>query len=221
MRCSLPLADVAQEIRRGGGPWRLGVGPADVNSGVVVGATRPRSAVRLDVDRGGHVELARAGAVARLPDGEERGEALAVGRRQRRLDGIERMRQRTRDPVGVQVGRALLDVGVVRLEELVVVRGDAEAEHVNRLRLAAKPRRQLDRDEHVGAIGDLQAAVDRGVIGDRDEVHAAPLGELMDLLRMRRALGQAEVPLDTELREPRSGGVAMQVHPGGGVRAHR
>ena len=67
------------------------------------------------------------------------------------------------------------------------------------LRLAAKPDGELLGDEDVVAIGDLEAAVDRVVIGDRHEVHVPPLGELVDLLRRRRALGKAEASLDAEL----------------------
>ena len=59
----------------------LGEGAADVDAGVVVGAADAGAAVGLDVDRGGEVELAGAGAVADLPDREELGQAAAVARR--------------------------------------------------------------------------------------------------------------------------------------------
>jgi hypothetical protein len=39
------------------------------------------------------------------------------------------------------------------------------------------------------------------VVGDRDEVHPPPLGELVDLLGRGRALGKAERSLDPEPRE--------------------
>ena len=99
----------------------------------------------------------------------------------------------------VQVLGARLEVAVVRLQPGVVVGRDPEAEHVDRLRLAPEPGGQLLGDEDVGPIGELEAAVDRVVIGDRHEVHAAPLGELVDLLRRRGALGKAEAALDAEL----------------------
>jgi hypothetical protein len=85
----------------------------------------------------------------------------------------------------------------------VIVGCDPEAEQVDGLRLAAEPRGELLGDEDVVAVRDLEAAVDRVVIGDRHEVHAAPLGELVDLIRRRRALGKPEAALDPELRDLR------------------
>ena len=85
------------------------------------------------------------------------------------------------------------------------------AEHVHGLRLAPEAGGQLLGDEHVGPVGDLQHAGDRVVIGDRHEVHPAALGQLVDLLGRRRALGQPERALDAELRELRRGRVAVQV----------
>ena len=79
------------------------------------------------------------------------------------------------------------------------------------LRLAAEPGGQLLGDEHVRAVGDLEHAVDRVVVGDRHEVHAAPLRELVDLLRRRGALGQPERALHAEPRLLRGGRVAVQV----------
>ena len=76
-------------------------------------------------------------------------------------------------------------------------------------------RGQLLGDEHVGAVGDLQRAVDRVVVGDGHEVHAAALGQRVDLLGRRGALGQAERALDAELGDRRGGRVAVQVGPGG------
>jgi hypothetical protein len=124
------------------------------------------------------------------------------------------------DLVGVQVLRAGLDVAVVLLQPGVIVRGDPEAEQVDDLRLPAEPDGELLGDEDVVAIGDLQAAVDRVVIGDRHEVHAASLRELVDLLGWRRALGKAEAPLDSELGDLGGGGVAVQIDPGGRYGVH-
>src|SRR5919198_463087 len=64
-------AHVGEVLVPGVGDRRLGEGASDVDPGVVVRAADPGTAVRLDVDRRRRVELARAGAVARLPDGEE------------------------------------------------------------------------------------------------------------------------------------------------------
>ncbi len=90
--------------------------------------------------------------------------------------------QRAGDLALVHVGGAELDVAAVGLQPLVVLGRDPVAEHVHRLRLAAEVRGQLLGDEHVGAVGDLQHAGDRVVVGDRHEVHPAALGQLVDLL---------------------------------------
>ena len=75
-----------------------------------------------------------------------------------------------------------LEVAGLRLQPLMVVGRDPVTEHVDRLRLAREPGGQLLGDEDVVAVGDLEAAVDRVVVGDRHEVHPPPLGELVDLL---------------------------------------
>jgi hypothetical protein len=117
---------------------------------------------------------------------------------QRRSNRVEGVRQCAGDRVAGEVLGACLDIAAVLLQPLVVARRDVEAEHVNRLRLAAKVRCQLLRDEHVVAIGDLERPVDRVVIGDCHEVHSATLGELVSLLRFRRTLGQPECSLHAE-----------------------
>jgi hypothetical protein len=178
---------------------------------MVVGAADAGAAVRVDVDGGRQVELGRARAVAYLPDREELRQAPAVARRERRPDGVEGMRQRARDRVLVQVGGDDLDVAGVRLQPVVVVLCDAQAEDVHELRLATEASGELLRDERVRAVGDLQCAGDRVVVGHRHEVHAAPLGQRIDILRRSRALGQPERALHPEARDLRGGGVDVQV----------
>ena len=219
-RCRAAGAHVAEQLVPGVGRRRLGERPPDVDPGVVVGAGDAGAAVGLHIDGGGRVELAGSRAVARLPHPEELGEAAAVARRQRRLDGVEGVRQRAGDLVLVQVLGDLLDVVGVRLQPVVVVGGDGVAEDVHRLGLGLEPRRQLFGDEHVGAVGDLEHAGDRVVVGDRHEVHPATLGQRVDLLGRRGALGQAERALDPELRKLRGGRVAVQVGPARGANVH-
>jgi len=89
----------------------------------------------------------------------------------------------------VEVLGALLDVAVVALQPLVVVGRDAQAEHVHGLRLATEADCQLLGDEHVAPVVYLQDTADGVVVGDRHEVHAPPLGELVDLLGRSGALG--------------------------------
>jgi hypothetical protein len=190
---------VGEELGRRPGPWGLRVRPPDVDARVVVGTADSRAAVRLDVDERRQVELLRPRPVARLPDREQLGQAAPVAGRQRRLDGVEGVRQRARDLVIPEVAGARLDIAVVRLEPLVVVRRDPVAQHVHGLWLAPEPDRQLLGDERVSELVELERTRDRVVIGDRHEVHPPPLGELVDLLGWRRALREPERPLDTKL----------------------
>ncbi len=206
-----PGSQVGEELLGGRGAGSARPGSPDVDAGVVVGAPDSGSAARVDVDGGRHVELAGPGAVAGLPGIEETGEQAAVPRLQRGGDGVEGMGERAGDLVPVQVLRAFLDVPRVGLQPLVVGGGDAEAEHVDGLGLAAEGGGQLLRDEGIRSVRDLQRALDRVVVGDRHEVHPPPLGELVDLGRWRGALGQPGAPLDPELRELRGRRVAMEV----------
>ena len=210
-----PAPQVREELARCRRLRRLGVGAPDVDAGVVVAAADADPVTGRDVHRGGPVELGRPGAVADLPDREQRGQALAVARAERRADRVVGVGQGADDVALVHVGGAQLEVAAVGLQPLVVLGRDPVAEDVHRLGLAAEARGQLLRDEHVGAVGDLEDAVDRVVVGDRHEVHAAALGQRVDLLWRGRALGQAERPLDAELRDLRGGGVAVQVGPAG------
>ncbi len=214
--------DVVEEVapRRAG--RRLRERAADVDAGVVVGAADAGAAVGLDVDLGGRVELRRARAVARLPDREQLREAAAVARQQRRLDGVERVGERAGDLAPEKLFGDGLHVAGERLQTLVVVRGDAPDEDVHGLWLAAKPGGELLGDERVVvALGELERAVDRVVIGDRHEAHATALGEVVDLLRRRGAFRQPERALDAELGDRRGGRVAVQVDPAGRGGGHR
>jgi hypothetical protein len=181
---------------------------------VVVGAADAGAAVRLDVDDGGHIELRGPRPVADLPDREQLRQAAAVALGQGRADVVERMRQGAGDLVLVKVGGAGLDVAGVCLQPLVVPGSDPVTEDVNRLGLAGEAGGQLLGDEAVGTAGQLQAAVDRVVVGDRDEVHPAALRQLVDLLRWRRALRQPQRSLDPEPRELRGGGMTVHVNSG-------
>ena len=68
-------------------------------------------------------------------------------------------------------------------------------------------------DEHVGQVSEGQGAVDRVVIGDRHEVHAPALGQLVDLDRLGGAFRNFQRTLHSELGDVRGGGVHMQVGP--------
>ena len=212
--CGVAGAQVGEKLFRRGGRGRLRERAADVHAGVIVGAADAGAAVRLGVDRGGHVQLRRARAVSHLPDRKELGQAAAVARCQRRVDVVERVRERGGDLVLGKVRGAGLQIAGVCLQPLVVSGGDPITEDVNRLGLAGEASGQLLGDEAIGTIGELETAVDRVVVGDRDEVHPPPLGQLVNLFRGRRTLGQPQRALNPEPRELRGGGMAMHVNSG-------
>ena len=117
------------------------------------------------------VQLRGARAVSHLPDAEELREAPAVARAKRRGDREERMCESTGDFALCEVLRAALEVGRAGLKLGVVLGRDAEAQDMDRLLLAAEAGGELLGGEDVGPVGDLEAAVDRVVVGDRHEVH--------------------------------------------------
>jgi hypothetical protein len=80
-----------------------------------------------------------------------------------------------------------------------MVRGDAVAKDVYGLRLALEVRGQFLGDERVGQMIERQRAIDRVVVGDRHEVHASRLRQLVDLERGGGAFGDAQRALDPEL----------------------
>jgi hypothetical protein len=213
-RFSIAALEVGKKLFRRRGRGRLGEGAADVDAGVVVGAANADAAVGLDVDGSGHVQLGGARAVADLPDRKQLRQRAPMAPRQRRGDVEEGVRQSANDSLLVKVCGAGLDIAGMCLQPLVVSGSDPVTQDVNRLGLAGEAGGQLLGDEAIGTIGQLKATVDRVVVGDRDEVHAAPLCQRVDLLRRRRALGQPQRPLDAQLREVRSGGVAMHVDAG-------
>ena len=204
-------AHVGEELLRCGGLRGLGPRAPDVDPGVVVRAADPDPPVGVDVDGGRQIELPGARAVADLPDREQLREPTPVAGGERRLDGVERVGERARDLVLVQVGGDRLDVARVGLQPVVVGGRDAEAQHVHRVRLAAEARGQLLGHERVGTAGDLEDAGDRVVVGDRHEVHAAALGQGVHLFGRRGALGQPQLALDPELRHLGGRRVTMQV----------
>ncbi len=209
-----PGAHVGEELRGAARGRGLRPGASDVHPRVVVAAADARAVERGYIGGRRAVELAGARAVAYLPDRERVREAPAVARGEGGADGVVGVGQRAHALAGAQVLRALLHIPAVRLQPLVVGGVDPVAEHVHRRpRLAAEVGGELLGDEHVGALGDLQHAGDRVVIGDRHEVHPAPLGQLVDLLRRGRALGQPHRPLHPQARDLRGRGVAVHVHP--------
>jgi hypothetical protein len=75
-----------------------------------------------------------------------------------------------------------------------------------------EPAGQLFADEHVVARGDALRALDRVVVGDRDEVHPAALGLGVNFVGGAVALGQ-EIALSTT-SAARFGGFAVAVQVG-------
>ena len=185
-------ADVGEKLVGRRRPRGLRERAPDVDAGVIVRSPDRGAPVGLDVDERRQVELLGSRAVAGLPDREQLREPASVPRGQRRFDGIERVRERRRDLVRAEVLGARLDVVVVGLEPLVIVRGDPVTEDVDGLGLTLEPDGQLLGDERVRKVLERQRAGDRVVIGDRDEIHPATLGEFVDLFGWGGAFGQVQ-----------------------------
>jgi hypothetical protein len=69
---------------------------------------------------------------------------------------------------------------------------DAPEQQVHLALVFGEPAGELFADDHVGLVRDLQRAVDRVVVGQRDEVHAAPLGLRAHVGGAAVALGAAD-----------------------------
>src|SRR4029077_2719837 len=100
---------------------------------MVVGATDPGAAARVDVDGGGHVQLRGARPVADLPDREQLRQPAPVAPCEWRRNVEEGVREGAGDPVLVQVCGTGLDVAGVGLQPLMVPGSDPVTENVDRL----------------------------------------------------------------------------------------
>ena len=129
---------------------------------------------------------------------EEQHELLDVREREPVIDAVERMRDGVREVFRGEIFLQLEDVLAPRLQFPVLPRIDAPHEHVDFATGVGKARAHLLAEERARAAGDLEAAVDRVVVGDRDEVHAPRVQRVVERGRRGVAVGQthaAEEPL--------------------------
>ena len=191
---------------------RPGVG--DVDRAVVVGAAgeRDRPGVhRLEVvptgqlrevpvrrrsrdPAGDEVRVLRPGAVPPLPDREEEHHPLDVPRRERRPHPVQRVRERVHEAALAEEGDELVDRAAVGLKVGVVLLGQVPHEDVQRRRVLGEAGRDLDREEGVLEVRDPQRALDRVVVGDRDEVHPPSPRHAVDALRLGERLPEPRAP---------------------------
>ena len=102
---------------------------------------------------------------------EEQNQPLEMRGLQFAVDAVKRMRHRMHDRLALQIGLQLEDV-VARAHDLCVLRfRDSPNQQVNLAGIVREISRDLLADESVRQVGDLQAALDRVVIGDGDEIH--------------------------------------------------
>ncbi len=187
-----------QELSRGARRGGLGERAPDVESGVVVGSTDSDAAVRLDVEGGRRIELSWPRAVARLPGGKQLCEHAAVTGRERGGDVEERVGERTRDLVPMQVIGTGHDVALMCLQPLVVLGRNPPAQHVDGLGLLGEPGGQLLGYKDIRLVGDREDAGDRVVVGDRDEVHPPSFGQFVHLPGRGSAFRKRNGALDLE-----------------------
>ena len=122
------------------------------------------------------------------------------------------MVRRREDLLFAQVGVQVVDVLAPLLDLGVLALVDAEDVDVDPLARVGEPGLDLLRDEEVFEVRLLvqkvQATVDRVVIGQRDEVHPALLGETVDVLGSVVRVARVR---DAEVLERRIDGVAVEV----------
>jgi hypothetical protein len=119
------------------------------------------------------VRLLRPGAVAAFPDPEQQHHPLDVRSRQRCSHPVERMRERVREPALAQERDQLVHGRAVRLQVAVVLLPKVPDEHVQRHGVLGELRRHLDGEKRPGLVRYPQRALDRVVVADRGEGHAA------------------------------------------------
>jgi hypothetical protein len=213
----------------------LGPRPADVEQAVVVGAPdaglhprlRPERfeivtlrqlldfRLRQPVEHGleGLAVQGAVGAVVALETLEQQQQPLKVPALQLLVLAVDRVGDGVGDLFARDIGGDVVDVFRQRLQRLVVGAADAVDEDVHLALVLGEPARELFADEHAGLpVDDPQHALDRVVVGDRDEVHAAAL-------RLRVNLGGGAVALGAVDRVERGlgglvAGVAVAVQVG-------
>ena len=145
----------------------------DVDAGVVVGAADAGAAVRVDVDRGRQVELARRARRCGPPrSGTARragaGGARSAARRRRRTGARARTRSRARAGTRRRSRRRRRAPAATRGASGVIPRHST-------CTACGSPRKRAVSSSDTntsGSVGDLEDAGDRVVVGDRHEVHA-------------------------------------------------
>ena len=135
-------------------------------------ASRPGSTAAASLQASSFDSL-RPRAVASLPHPEQQHHPLDVSDRQRRAHPVERMRERVGEAALAEERDELVHRRPVRLEVAVILLGQVPDEHVQRDVVLREAGRHLDREERVRLVRDPQRALERVVVADRDERHAA------------------------------------------------
>ena len=170
---------------------------------------RPRD--RVGQRRGDRVRALRPGAVPSLPHREEEHHPLDVREGERRAHPVQRVRERVHEAPFAQEIDQLVDRRAVGLKIAVVLLGQVPDENVERDVVLGKPSRDLDREERVRPVRDAQRALDRVVVGDRDEGHAAANAGVVEHVRLRVRLAQAGPAKRVVAAVGRPGGMDVQI----------
>ena len=135
-------------------------------------------------------------------------------RRERRPHPVQRMGERVHEAAFAQEVDELVDRRAIALKVTVVLLAQVPDEHVQRNVVLGEPGRDLDRQERAGPVGDAQRALDRVVVRDRDEGHAAPETRLVQQLRRRVRLAEPRPPERVVPAVGRADGMNVQITGG-------
>ena len=94
------------------------------------------------------------------------------------------MRERVREAPFTQKRDELDDRRPARLQVGVIFFGEVPDEHVQRHVVLLEPRGHLNGQKGVGQVRNAKRALERVVVADRDELHAALLANAVDTLRV-------------------------------------
>src|SRR5256885_15898831 len=127
------------------------------------------------------------------------------------VDAVKRMRYRVRNSPALQIALERKNIVANNRDVGVVFFRDAPNQNVDLAGVLREISRDLLADESLRQVGDLQTAVDRVVIGDRDKIHASFEQLPMQFPWIGIRIGKVETPKEPFLRAGAEAGMNVEV----------